>query len=525
MDNKRGFWNRIEVLLNKTPHLSILLLAGVILVAVVSGITASYVETISYTYINPETFEKSKYTLELVNYMEITNMSNFLVNVIKNFAAFDTMYLVIFTLFAFGVSEKSGFLYIVFKGLFKYIPNYVVTIILATLGVFSTMFVTDYLSGAYIILLPLSAFIFIGTDRNPLAGIALSFAAIFGGFAISFLYIGEIEVLSKITNIQMNSVVIQGAQDYFIIQIVLGVVFVLLTTWVTHNVIERNLPEYHAHLYTSSRLTILEKRGVILALLTTLLFIIGYLYLLLPPQLSSLPGFGSLVGEYDTTVKTYFDQFFTSVFIEGIIIHVTFYIIVVSSVYGLASHKFQNLQEVIKSMITSIADNAEYFILVFALSLFVAILYDSGLAIVIIQVLNNFAINNASDPIILIIITFLIGFIGTFFIPMSGLKWGLVAPIILPLFTAYSLHPVFGQTVYSFGESLANPISLIMPYTIFAYALFDSYAYKTKQQTGNGTYVKLTYPYVLSYMVVFIIIFIVWFVLTIPLSNTISIIM
>ncbi len=524
MKAKKGFWNKVELVLNKTPHLSIMLLIGVVIVAITSGILASYLDTISYTFIDPETFEKSKVTLKMVNYLDIDNIAIFLARTVENFGSFDTLYLVVFTLFAFGVSERSGFLYVSLKGLLKKVPNIIVTVLLVTIAMLSSIASSDYLSGSYIILLPLAAFIFMGTDRNPLAGIATVLASIFGGYAISIIHTGSLDQISTITNVQLNYTLITGINSDFYIQLAMGVIFVITTTFITHNVIENILPPFNAHLYTFEKLTIPERKGVIAAGITTMFFILIYFYFLLPPHLSTLPGFGALIGDYDPVVQSYIDKFFESIFIEGIAIHIAIYLIIVSSVFGLVSHKFSNFQDIIKSMIDAIANHAEYFIFVFALSLFITILYDSGVALFIIQGLNNFVITYSFDTISLVVFTFIASFVGTFFVPLPALRWGIAAPVIIPLFTAFSLNPAFGQTIFSMGGSASSFISIVMPYTIFAFVLFDAYAIKTNQNCGNGTYVKLTYPYALAYAVVFGLLFIIWLVLSIPLSNTLPVI-
>ncbi len=65
-------------------------------------------------------------------------------------------------------------------------------------------------------------------------------------------------------------------------------------------------------------------------------------------------------------------------------------------------------------------------------------------------------------------------------------------------------------------------MTLVMPYTIFAYVLFRTYARKTKQHFGNGTLLKLTMPYSIALFFTYLIVVIVWYVLKVDLGPNIG---
>lgn len=519
MKNVRGFWNKVEYLFNRTPHLVYVFMLLTVVVMVASSIIASYQPSITYKFIDPTTLESSSQVIWINNYLSFEKLQPFLLDVLSNFTRFTSLFSVIVVLMAFGVAEKSGFIYVVFKGILKSIPKTVITFLLAVIGISSSLFSNDVSISAFIILLPIAAFVFMGTDRNPLAGIAMMFASVFGGYGINaVLSTSGYQLLEITASVSTTSNITTTGFNSLYINITLLAAFALTITAVTHSLIENILPHYDPHLYTFERLSISERKGVIIIIIFTVIYVILSIVMLIPRSVLDIPIAGTMIGEYDPLVRSYWQQFIVSPFAKTVTLQISLYLLLAGAVYGVFSEKFAGLTDIVKSMTVSVADNAEFFVIAFFCTQYLYILNDSGVGYWAVITLTNFAVTNQFGLVMLIVITFIVAAIANLFIPVASVKWGIMAPIIIPVFALYSINPVYSQMVYSVGESATNTIALVLPFTIFTYVLMNSYGAKTLQRCGNGTYIKLTYPYAIALFFVGLIVLILWVVLKIPLA-------
>ncbi|MEJ7493448.1 AbgT family transporter, partial [Staphylococcus lugdunensis] len=65
----------------------------------------------------------------------------------------------------------------------------------------------------------------------------------------------------------------------------------------------------------------------------------------------------------------------------------------------------------------------------------------------------------------------------------ASAKWGILAPIFVPMLVLVGFHPAFTQVIYRVGDSITNPITPMMPYL----PLLLSYAQKYDKNMKLGT--------------------------------------
>ncbi len=523
MKNKRLII-KIESLLNRTPHYGVMLILLTLFLVVLSYILSKTTGQIIYNSIDPVTLNKTQNVFEINNYLSLDGLLKFINNGLLNFSNMNSVVMVLVTIIAFGVAEKSGFLYTFFKSLLFNVPKPVVTVSLVTVAILGNITSTGTLNAGYIVLLPLSAFIYIGNDRNPLAGIAAVFASIFGAYTINVLLTADVFLLNNITTSvsreTLSSYSLFGFSDRTImIALVIGAIATI--SFLTEKYIIKILPVYELHQFSYHKITVNEKKGLIAALIVTIVIVLSYIYWLIPSTIINAPGAGILLGDYNPATTTYVTQLLKSPFISYFIIHVSYLLIISGSVYGLFSKRFKTVSDIIKSSVVAIADHAEYFVLAFIVSQFIFVLYDTNISLYFLLKLTDMV--QEGSIVSLVVTLIFVTAIANIMVPSSTTKWSVIAPIIIPIFISASINPVVAKTAFQIGDSITNTISPVMPYTIFAYALFDIYAKKTRQHCGNGTYFKLTVPYSLALGVVFTIIMLVFVLLNIPFGNGINI--
>ncbi len=496
---------RLEQLLNKTPNIGILMMGLIIISLIVGHVVSLVSEPHIFFAVNSVTLEKTQQVFSVQSMLNFEGIVGLLNSSVENFISIKAVPLVIVTLIGFGIAERSGFLYTFFKVILFKIPGELVTLILVLVGIISNFTATGEFSAGYILLLPLSAFIFIGNDRNPLAGIAAMFASIFAGYSINILFSSSRLTMNAMTSsvareIIPNYIINGVTNNPLYLMLALVIVAALTITFITERYILKILPIYDLHLYEYHRMTKFEKRGLIASVVATFVFVIFYVFMLIPVHkmggfLASLPGAGLLIGVYNPETTTYAEQFVTSPFASTFIAHLSLYLIVCGTLFGIFSKKFGSLSQVVRASTVTLADHAEYFVLMFIGAQLMYVLYNSGLALFVMLKLTSLLDSTGGNTVVTVLKVVLVTSLINLFIPSTISKWEVMAPIVIPLFIINSLNPVLAQSAYQVGDSLTNVVTVMMPYTLFVYVLFKSYAVKTKQHCGNGTVLKLTLPY------------------------------
>ena len=110
-------------------------------------------------------------------------------------------------------------------------------------------------------------------------------------------------------------------------------------------------------------------------------------------------------------------------------------------------------------------------------------------------------------------IILLTGFINLFVGSASG-KWGLLAPIFVPMLMELGISPDLTQAAYRIGDSSTNIITPLMPY----FPLVVVYCQRYVKGTGIGTLTALMLPYSITFIIVWSIFLVGYWLLGLPLG-------
>lgn len=103
-------------------------------------------------------------------------------------------------------------------------------------------------------------------------------------------------------------------------------------------------------------------------------------------------------------------------------------------------------------------------------------------------------------------IIFLTAFVNIFVGSASG-KWGLLAPIFVPMLMSLGISPDFTQAAYRVGDSSTNIITPLMPY----FPLVVVYCQRYVKSTGIGTLTAMMLPYSLAFLGAWTVFLLVYF--------------
>ena len=115
--------------------------------------------------------------------------------------------------------------------------------------------------------------------------------------------------------------------------------------------------------------------------------------------------------------------------------------------------------------------------------------------------------------VILVGIIFLTAFVNLFVGSASG-KWGLLAPIFVPMLMSLGISPDLTQAAYRVGDSSTNIITPLMPY----FPLVVVYCQRYVKSTGIGTLTAMMLPFSMAFLVIWTIFLLIYFGIGLPLG-------
>jgi aminobenzoyl-glutamate transport protein len=115
----------------------------------------------------------------------------------------------------------------------------------------------------------------------------------------------------------------------------------------------------------------------------------------------------------------------------------------------------------------------------------------------------------------LLVLFILVVILGDF--AMSGMlsKFGVLAPIFIPMFMMVGMSPELTTAAYRIGDSVVNIITPLNSYLLIILAVMHKY----RPQAGLGTLISLMVPYTLVFFVVWTSFLIAWYILGWPLGT------
>ena len=489
--------DRIEKLGNKLPNPTVLFiyLSGLVILAS----WLSSMMSISATH--PTSGE----LLSPVNLVSTAGLQRILTEAVSNFVGFAPVGTVLVAILGIGIAEHSGLLAAALKASIMRAPKQLLTFSVILCGVLSSIAADT----GYVVLIPLAAIMFSHAGRNPLTGIAATFAGVSGGYSAN-LVIGPVDaILSGITTeaaglIESHSVSAAG-NYYFIAASTL--LIAVICTLVTELLVAKRLdPETDPDATSNqSALSVSESAGLKAAGLFTFVFVALLLWATVPESgLLRDPNTGSLTK---------------SPLIKGIVPLISLYAAIAGIVYGKISGRYLKKSEAIAGMEQQMATMASYLVLMFFAAQFVAYFQWSNLgAIVAIGGAQLIQSANLPVPILLCGFIFLASFINLF-IGSASAKWALIAPVFVPMLMLSGVSPEATQMAYRIGDSSTNIITPLMPY----FGVVIAFAQKYRHDLGIGTLIALMLPYSIALLLGWTAMLLCWTLLELPLGPGASI--
>ncbi len=478
-NSNKGFLGAVERIGNKLPDPAMLFVGLLVIVWLLSWLLSYF----TYSYVDPRSGEQ----IVINNQLTPTALTTFLTSLVNNFMQFPPVGTVLVAMLGIGVAEHSGFITTGIRALLNVTAKSLLTPMVILVGIISHSAV----DAGYVLVIPIGGVIFYAAGRHPLAGIAAAFAGVSGGFSANFVPAALDPLLQGLTQggaqliepgievATLNNYYFTTASSFLIVG---------LGWWITDKIVEprvsgtpidgdaEDLPELHD-------LKPEERRGLRWSLGVMLVGIV-----LLAVSLVFADAWRDSEGQLAT---------FQAPIMRSIVALIFIFFLVPGIVFGYVAGTIKGAKDVIDGMTHAMTQMAYYLVIMFCIAQFVYSFTASNLG-TLLALAGADALSGAQDyPAVLIVgIVLLTGFVNLFVGSASG-KWGLLAPIFVPMLMTLGISPDLTQAAYRVGDSSTNIITPLMPY----FPLVVVYCQRYVKSTGIGTLAAMMLPYSLWFLV------------------------
>ena len=499
--SKKGFFNKfldfVEVGGNKLPHPVTLFFIFALAIIIISGIADKLGLSVTYTGLNRATNSIEEMTVNTRSLLNGEGIRYIFNTMVGNFTGFAPLGTVLVALIGVGVCEGTGLMSAFLRKIVLATPKSAISAMVVFAGVMSNV-ASD---AGYVVLTPLGAVIFLSFGRHPLAGLAAAFAGVSGGFSANLL-VGTIDpLLAGISTeaarlLNPTYEVTATANWYFMA--VSTFIITALGAFVVDKIVEPRLGKYTGEYKGDmNELTNLEKKGLLSAGISIIIFVGIMLYLTVPAN-AILRVNGNLNA-------------WTS---NGLVPTMMLAFLIPGIAYGISAKTIKNDKDVASLIGKSLGTMGGYLALAFAASQFIAYFSYTHLGTILAvkgaDFLKNIGFTGFPLIIAFVIIT---GFINLFMGSASA-KWAIMAPIFVPMLMQLNYSPEFTQIAYRIGDSTTNIISPLMSY----FAVTVAFAQKYDKNTGLGTLISTMLPFSIVFMLGWIVLLFIWYMFGLPLG-------
>ena len=494
----------VERVGNKVPHPAVIFVLLILAVIVLSHIL--YLAGFSATYesINPDTHQPEEVTATAKSLLTGEGIRFMYSNVVANFMSFNAVGVIIVAMLGVGVAETAGLVKSLIRKLVQVAPAKALTYILVLVGILSSIAA----DAGYLVLIPLGAAAFLSVGRNPLVGLAASFAGVASVFGVNLLVKPLDGILQGITNdaihlMNPNLNVSITANWWFGVASV--IMLAVVCGLITDKIVEPRLGPYKApkeevEAEVGGEVAAADDaRGLKYATWALIGILVLFAALSAPPGAPLRnPETGALIGD--------------SPFMNGLIVFVALAFLVTGAAYGFGARTMKGSADVIKAMEKAVIGLGALIFLLFFISQFIALFTHTNMATIAAVKLGDSLSHAGLGPVPLLIGFVLVVTVLNLFITGIIPKWAIFAPVFVPLMMRLHVPPEATLAAYRVGDSPTNAITPMMAY----FPLIVGFAAKYQKDAGVGTVVAMMLPYVIVIEIVWIILLVVWQMLGLP---------
>ena len=499
------------------------------LLLILSAILSGFQMQATYSTISPTTNELETTLVSVENMLNFDGMKYIFSNAMTNFLSFAPLGMLLLTLFGLSIAKSTGFLDTLCKRVLIKIDKKILTFIIVFLATISSL-INDV---GYVILIPISAMLFLLNNRNPYLGIIAAFAGVSFGYGVS-IFVGSMEVnlipdTTTAARLIDASAHVSLTSNLFII-IAFSVILSIVGTIVIEKIIAPRLGKYKEkdELSKTEELVITdakeleqqkiekerkEKRGLKAAIITAVVVIILFIYSIIP----NLPYSGMLL---DMEEDTYLGQLFgtNSYFQDGFTYMIALLFTLVGIAYGIGAKSIKNDKDIINGCKETFVPIGEMLMLIFVVSQFTSVFRETNIGTVIASWCASAVGNVGFTGLPLIIFAIIMIGIANLFVPTASAKWEIFAPVMVPVFMQSNLSAPFAQFILRTGTSITAGITPLLA----CFAIYIGYLNIYNRDKDKPITIHKSIGYLLPYFgiiaLTWILLVVGWYLIGLPLG-------
>lgn len=496
-------------------HPALVFLVLTIVIMIISSIGSIFNLEANYYVVNENTGDLTTQVVNINNLFNRTGIQYLISSMMRNFLEFAPLGNLIVGLLGIGVAYKSGFLNSLFKMIGEKVPRKFLTFIVVLLGILLSM-ISEV---GYVILIPMAAILFMNLGRHPSAGICAVFSGITFGSGANFIINRLDSLLYEYTS--KATTILDSTYD---VNLYGNVIFTIISTFllayvgmiITERFIIPKLGKYSFDEEEPSQEVVptkKERKGVIISLISTFLIMIILIYCLI----KGLPFSGLFL---DLSRDSYVDMLFGegSYFYQGSVIIFSFMLMFSSIIYGIRVKSIDDNRDIVDGMSYYLKDVASLLVLIFFAAQFCLIFKETNIGLFIVSSFSELLNGMQLSGLALVIITFLIVAVSTFFVPAASTKWAMLSPVIVPLFMQSSMTPEFAEAIFRAADSSMKGLTPIFSYFVILIGFLHIYNKRKHDVITITDAMSLMVPYTVAFMILWFVIILVFYIIGIPIG-------
>lgn len=485
------FLNGLERVGNKMCDPITLFVGAIVLIIIISAVFggASVVSPIDGSNVVIQS---------LLTYENIVWIFSSFVSTVQNFSLLP-MCLVVMV--GIGLFESTGCAEAVLRTSVLKLPRALIVPMLLFISINSNI-----AGDAGFILMPtIGAMVFSALGKHPIAGAALCYAGVAGGFSANMI-VGSTDALC----IGFTGPAAQLVDPEYKVSMMMNFYFIAASalflvpvgTLVNNLIVEKRFGKYHGTAEIAEKLSPEQKRGLKWAGISFFI-LIAFIVALCIPASSPMrdPSTGGLLD-------------YGGGFMQSIVFLIAIIFFVPSVFYGFGAKVFRNDKDLAAAMAQAMSRQGSFIAFCIVVSQMISYFGKSNIGTYLAVAGANFLSHIGLTGVPLFILFILICALINLLIASNSAKWAILAPVFIPMFMILGYNPAFTQAMYRIGDSITNPITPMMAY----FGLLVGLAKKYDKEAGIGSLMASLLPYSVCFLICWSIFIIFWFVFKLPLG-------
>jgi len=481
----------------------------------------------TYTTVRPENLELESVFVSAKNMLNYDGIKYIISNAASNFASFAPLVSLLISLIGLSVAHASGLIDTYIKRVTLKISNRKLTFIIILIAILSSL-INDV---GYVILIPLSALLFMANGRSPLLGIVSAFSGVAFGYGCTF-FVGTMEVnliplttsASRLIDPQFH---ISLTSNLFIM-IAFSIILAMVGTIVIENIVVKKLGKYKPSLEETQEiqkiilpvkeeqkkieLEINEKKGLKYAYTVCIVMILMFIYMITP----NFPGSGMLL---DMGEDTYLRQLFgpNSYFQDGFTYMVSLLFLFTGLAYGIGAKTLKSDKDLIEKSSEYVRNIGVLMALLFFASQFIAVFKETNIGTVITSIGANLIKDLSFSGIPLILLVLLVILVSNLFLTSPVSKWQILSPVVVPLMMQSNISPQFAQFILRAGDSITKGITPLLAYFVIYLGYLNIYN-KDNEPITIRKAISYVVPCCIAFGLTWCLLLVGWYLLGLPIG-------